>query len=169
MWSAFVLATIAVPALLPALGGVIPRRRGISKRSHARAVGRDLVLAASQVGLTLTMLAHQAWLMTDAIVRTLVRVYVTRRSLLEWVTAAQAKAGLRLDLSGFYRRMAGSRRARRRRGHRGGVGTAGGLARRAALSPAVGRGARGGSLDQPAPDASRPPSRSAGGRAARSG
>src|SRR6185436_6173761 len=27
MWSAFVLATIAVPALLPALGGVIPRRR----------------------------------------------------------------------------------------------------------------------------------------------
>ena len=108
MWSAFVLATIVVPALLPALGGVIPRRRGISKRSHARAVGRDLVLAASQVGLTLTMLAYQAWLMTDAIVRTLVRVYGTRRSLLEWVTAAQAKAGLRLDLSGFYRRMAGS-------------------------------------------------------------
>jgi len=94
MWSAFVLATIVVPALLPALGGVIPRRRGISKRSHARAVGRDLVLAASQVGLTLTMLAYQAWLMTDAIVRTLVRVYGTRRSLLEWVTAAQAKAGL---------------------------------------------------------------------------
>ena len=108
IWSAFVLATIVVPALLPALGGVIPRRRGISKRSHARAVGRDLVLAASQVGLTLTMLAYQAWLMTDAIVRTLVRVYGSRRRLLEWVTAAQAKAGLLLDLSGFYRRMAGS-------------------------------------------------------------
>jgi cyclic beta-1,2-glucan synthetase len=81
MWSAFVLATIAVPALLPALGGVIPRRRGISKRSHFRAVGRDLVLAASQVGLTLTMLAYQAWLMTDAIVRTLFRVYGSRRRL----------------------------------------------------------------------------------------
>ena len=107
MWSAFVLATVAVPALLPVLGGVIPRRSGISKRSHVRAMGRDLVLAASQIGLTLTMMAHQAWLMSDAIVRTLVRVCGTRRRLLEWVTAAQAKAGLRLDLRGFYRRMGG--------------------------------------------------------------
>jgi len=84
---------------------VIPRRRGISKRSHVRAVGRDLALAVSQTALTITMLAHQAWLMSDAIARTFIRVYVTRRHLLEWVTAAQAKAGLRLDLRGFYRRM----------------------------------------------------------------
>jgi cyclic beta-1,2-glucan synthetase len=107
MWSAFILVTIAVPALLPALDGVIPRRRGISRRSHVRAVGRDVGLAAAQVGLTVTMLAYQAWLMGDAIVRTLVRVYVTHRRLLEWVTAAQAKAGLRLDFLGFCRRMAG--------------------------------------------------------------
>jgi cyclic beta-1,2-glucan synthetase len=107
MWSAFILATVAGPALLPVLGGLIPRRRGISKRSHARAVGRDVVLAAAQIGFTITMLAHQAWLMSDAIVRTLVRVYVTHRRLLQWVTAAQAKAGLRLDLRGFCRRMGG--------------------------------------------------------------
>jgi cyclic beta-1,2-glucan synthetase len=107
VWTAFVLATIAGPAVLPVLGGVIPRRRGISKRSHIRAVGRDLALAAGHIGVTATMLAHQAWLMSDAIVRSLVRVYITRRHLLEWVTAAQAKAGLRLDLRGFCRRMAG--------------------------------------------------------------
>jgi cyclic beta-1,2-glucan synthetase len=107
MWSAFILATIAVPSVLPVLGGLVPHRRGISKRSHARAVGRDVFLAVSQTGLTVTMLAYQAWLMSDAIVRTLARVYVTRRRLLEWVTAAQAKAGLRLDLGGFCRRMAG--------------------------------------------------------------
>src|SRR2546426_9563302 len=64
-------------------------------------------MAASQTAFAITMLAHQAWLMSDAIVRTLVRMCVTRRHLLEWVTAAQAKAGLRLDLHGFYRRMAG--------------------------------------------------------------
>ena len=57
------------------------------------------MLAVSQVGLTVTLLAHQAWLMTDAIVRTLFRVYVTRRKLLEWVTAAQAKAGFDLTLA----------------------------------------------------------------------
>src|SRR2546425_3308111 len=107
MWSAFILATVAVPSLLSVLSGLVPHGRGISKRSHTRAVGRDLVLAASQIGLTVTMLTYQAWLMSDAIVRTLVRVYVTHRRPLEWVTAAQAKAGLRLDLRGFCRRMAG--------------------------------------------------------------
>ena len=45
--------------------------------------------------LGLTFLAHQAWLMLDAIVRTLARLYVTHRDLLEWTTAAQAKASLR--------------------------------------------------------------------------
>jgi cyclic beta-1,2-glucan synthetase len=107
VWSAFVLATIAGPAVLPVLEGLIPHKRGISKRSHVRAVARDVGLTASHIAVTTTMLADQAWLMSDAIARTLVRVYVTRRHLLEWVTAAQAKAGLGLDLGGFCRRMGG--------------------------------------------------------------
>ncbi|HEY6367597.1 MAG TPA: glycosyl transferase, partial [Candidatus Binatia bacterium] len=94
IWTTFVIATIALPPLLSVLTELIPHRRGISKRSHFRAFGTDLALAMSQVALTVTLLAHQAWLMTDAIVRTLFRVYVTRRKLLEWVTAAQAKTAL---------------------------------------------------------------------------
>ncbi|HEX6260040.1 MAG TPA: glucoamylase family protein, partial [Woeseiaceae bacterium] len=108
IWTTFVLATIAIPALLPVVAGVIPHRRGISKRSHFRAIGTDLVLAASHVALTVTLLAHQAWLMTDAVVRTLFRVYVTRRKLLEWVTAAQAEANFYVTLGSAYRRMAGA-------------------------------------------------------------
>ena len=46
--------------------------------------------------------------MSDAIARTLWRLLVTRRNLLEWVTAAQATMGPRLDLFRFYRRMAGA-------------------------------------------------------------
>src|SRR5438093_6376689 len=107
VWTAFVMAMITLPALPPVLTGAVPRRRGISKRSHIRAVGRDLLMAASQTAFVTTMLAHQAWLMSDAIARTLVRMYVTHRRLLEWVTAAQAKAGLRLDLRGFCQRMGG--------------------------------------------------------------
>ena len=38
--------------------------------------------------------------MVDAIVRTLARLYVTRRNLLEWMTAAQAKASRDLELAG---------------------------------------------------------------------
>ena len=107
-WTALVVAAVIVPASLPVLGGLLPRRRGISKRSHLRAVGADVALAAAHVGLAFTFLAHQAWLMLDAILRTLVRLYATRRNLLEWMTAAQAKASHDLDLAGFYRQMAGS-------------------------------------------------------------
>jgi len=107
IWTTFVLATIAIPPILPVLTGLIPHRRGISKRSHLRAVGTDLVRATSQMGLTLTLLAHQAWLMTDAIVRTLFRVSVSRRNLLEWVTAAQAKSVFYTTLGSVYHRMAG--------------------------------------------------------------
>ena len=47
-------------------------------------------LAASQSALQIIFLAYQAWLMIDAIGRTLFRLFVSRRNLLQWVTAAQA-------------------------------------------------------------------------------
>ena len=105
-WSAFVLATLAAPVFLPLFLGIVPRRFGISKRSHLLGVATDLALALRQVTFLAVLLAHQAWLMGDAIARTLWRLVVGRR-LLEWVTAAQASLGPRLDLGGFYRQMAG--------------------------------------------------------------
>lgn len=107
-WTTFVLATIALPALLPVLAAIVPRRRGIVARSHLRALRSDLGLALLQIALLITFLAHQAWLMTDAIGRTLFRLVVSRRNLLEWVTAAQAQLSSRLGLAGFYRRMSAS-------------------------------------------------------------
>ncbi|MEY2402199.1 MAG: hypothetical protein QOJ08_2310, partial [Ilumatobacteraceae bacterium] len=107
LWTIFVLVASILPSALPVLIGLIPRRKGISKRSHVRAVLEDITLAVSHVALGITFLAHQAWLMSDAIARTFVRVYISRRKLLEWVTAAQAKSKRNLDLAGFYRQMAG--------------------------------------------------------------
>jgi cyclic beta-1,2-glucan synthetase len=108
VWTAFALGTIALPALLPAFADVIPARPGISKRTHIRSVGRSFVLATSQVALGVTFLAHQAWLMGDAIARTLVRLYLTRRRLLEWTAAAQAESELSHDVTGAYGRMRGA-------------------------------------------------------------
>jgi cyclic beta-1,2-glucan synthetase len=48
------------------------------------------------------MLAHQAWLSADAVARTLVRLYVTKRHLLEWVPAEQAAYGADLRLRAVY-------------------------------------------------------------------
>ena len=108
IWTFFVLATIVLPTLIPVVAAVVPGRTGITVRSHLGALGADLRLALAQSALMISSLAHQAWLMADAITRTLTRLFVTRRHLLEWVTAAQATIGPRLDLFSFYRRMAGA-------------------------------------------------------------
>jgi cyclic beta-1,2-glucan synthetase len=102
-----VLAAMAIPAFLPALFAVLPRRSGIHLPRHLRMLAGDLRLAALQTFFSLTFLADHAWRMLDAIGRTLVRLAVTRRHLLEWTTAAQSARAPRLDVRGFYRQMAG--------------------------------------------------------------
>jgi len=107
VWSGFILTTIAVPSLLSFVLGLYPRRPGVALRTHFRGAGADFTLAARQIALTATFLGHQAWLMTDAILRTLGRLIFTHTRMLEWVTAAQAEDAYTCNLTGMYRRMAG--------------------------------------------------------------
>ncbi|MCQ4262116.1 glycosyl transferase [Stutzerimonas stutzeri] len=104
--TALILATMAIPALLPICFTLLPARSGICAQSHLRRLRDDLRLAASQTALNLAFLPDQAWRMLDAIARTLSRLSA-RRNLLEWTTAAQSAISPRLKLSGFYRGMAG--------------------------------------------------------------
>ncbi len=107
IWTVFILATVAIPVLLPFFIGLVPRRKGISLRSHIRGVAGDLALGAYQIGFSLTFLAYQTWLMLDAILRTLGRMFFTRRNLLEWVTAAQTRFSVECGVATIYGRMAG--------------------------------------------------------------
>jgi cyclic beta-1,2-glucan synthetase len=102
-----VLGAIAIPSFLPPLFSLIPYRTGIRFRSHIDALIADLRLAAMQFLLSVVFLADKAWQMGDAIVRGMTRLFVTHRHLLEWTTAAQSKESPRLDVGGFYRKMAG--------------------------------------------------------------
>ena len=67
IWTAFILTTITLPALIPVVLALIPGRPGVTLNSHFRAFGDDLRLALAQSGLLITLLAHQAWSMGDAI------------------------------------------------------------------------------------------------------
>ena len=106
-WTGFVLMTILLPTLIPIASAVVPHRAGTTLRSHLGALDADLRIAVAQWALMVTFLAHQAWLMGDAIARTLVRLLITRRHLLEWVPAAQVTIRRRVDLVDFYRVMGG--------------------------------------------------------------
>ncbi|MEI7993910.1 MAG: glucoamylase family protein, partial [Methylococcaceae bacterium] len=87
----FVLMSLAFPAILALINGCVSQRRGTSPGTHIRVMAKNLLLAISNALVTLTLLAQQAQLMLDAIFRTLVRLFITRRNLLNWVTAQQAK------------------------------------------------------------------------------
>jgi cyclic beta-1,2-glucan synthetase len=102
-WLAVVVGAVAVPAVIPVVGGLRPGRR-IGLRSHLRAVMHDVATATVHVSVWLVTMAHQARLMADAVVRTLVRL-ATRRRLLEWTSAAHAGGGVDLRVGSFYRRM----------------------------------------------------------------
>jgi cyclic beta-1,2-glucan synthetase len=104
LWCAFIIFALALPTLQPLLSAIIPRRSTVTWRSHFRALRMDIGLAIAQTALLLTMLAYQAWLMMDAIIRTLWRMSVTRRNLLEWIPA-DLLSSARADFAGFYSRM----------------------------------------------------------------
>jgi cyclic beta-1,2-glucan synthetase len=108
VWTKLVLLSLALPALVPVTTDVLPTRPGISKRVYLRSILGSLALAGAHIALAVTLVAHQAWLMGDAMLRTLFRLLITRRRLLEWVSAAQVKASSSLDLDRVYARMWGA-------------------------------------------------------------
>jgi cyclic beta-1,2-glucan synthetase len=108
VWTSFVLATIVVPNLIPVISAIPSRRPGARISAHLRALAGDLGLAAVLTVLNVTFLADQTRLMSDAILRTLWRLFVSRRHLLQWVPAAQTLVEPHLGLSGYIVRMSGA-------------------------------------------------------------
>jgi cyclic beta-1,2-glucan synthetase len=94
LWTGVVLAVVALPLLLQLGGALWDLVRGRSWRGILRGFREEIPATAGQVVLALVFLADQARLMLDAVVRTLVRLYVTRRNLLEWETAATTERRL---------------------------------------------------------------------------
>jgi len=99
-WVPWLVAVWLTPALMPVLSLLDRKRPGLTWRGYVQRIGTEFLLALSQAVLGLVFLAHQAWVMTSAIARTLGRL-VTRKHLLQWVSAAQVSSASRLALSGF--------------------------------------------------------------------
>ena len=104
VWTLLVLLTLAAPLGLHLLGTLLAmpvvgfRQAWVNARAGA-------VSTVGQVGLSAVFLAHQAWTLLDAIGRTLWRLSVSRRHLLEWETAAAAESRLTGGLAVFAREM----------------------------------------------------------------
>ncbi|MGZ8185576.1 MAG: GH36-type glycosyl hydrolase domain-containing protein [Methylobacter sp.] len=85
-----VLTALIFPVVLTLASGCVSLPSG-PLRPQLRAMGENILEGLGNSLVNLILLAQNAWLMLDAIARTLVRVFITRRQLLLWVTALQAK------------------------------------------------------------------------------
>lgn len=95
LWTGIVLALVAFPWAFSILLEVVQPPLDQSWAAYYAAVARDALSGAQQFALAVTFLPHQAWVSGDAIVRTLVRLNITHRHLLEWQTASQVERAMR--------------------------------------------------------------------------
>jgi cyclic beta-1,2-glucan synthetase len=95
-WTLIVLAVLALPILLGS-GIAFRLRAGVSRRWAPMRHGSGIPLSGTVRGvMAVAFLPHRARLELDAIIRTLYRLFVSHRDLLEWTTAAHAARQARL-------------------------------------------------------------------------
>ena len=93
-WTGLALAHLATPLAFDLVAAARSVALEPGNVAALRARGRELRLSALRLALNIAFLPDLAALNLDAIARTLARVLVTRRNLLEWETAAQSQSRL---------------------------------------------------------------------------
>ena len=90
VWTALGVLVLTLPAYVQVGRSLSSRVRGVPLREHVLAERDTLVTSARQALLSTVFLLHQSAVMLRAIGLTIVRLLITRRRLLEWVTADRA-------------------------------------------------------------------------------
>lgn len=90
-WIGLSLATIIYPFILDMVGCLIGYYRRWRRHIRVTEVFAEVGSTIWQTFLALVFVAYQGYLMADAILRTIVRVFFTHKNMLEWVTAADTE------------------------------------------------------------------------------
>jgi cyclic beta-1,2-glucan synthetase len=101
-WTLAVLVFLGFPVYAHVTNALLVHPRGIPWTSHFWSVWGDVRLKNAQFGLSLVLVAHQAWLQAHAIALTLFRKLISKKKLLEWETAAQTEKGSAHDLQALF-------------------------------------------------------------------
>ena len=101
----FVVSVVVLPTLLDALSHLFFKPVDLPWGMHWRVTLESLKRPLVQNVLTLIFLPYEAYTNLDAIVRSLVRISLTRRRLLEWKTASDTERGSNENLPGTLRVM----------------------------------------------------------------
>ena len=100
-----ILTLVALPGFLSALLNALRKPSDLPWAMHLQGVAGSGARQLGQIFLTLAFLPYDAFVSLDAIGRTLLRLLVTRKKLLEWQTSGDSERATRPDLAGFYSTM----------------------------------------------------------------
>ncbi|MEP6955960.1 MAG: cyclic beta 1-2 glucan synthetase, partial [Chthoniobacterales bacterium] len=100
-----VVAILFLPGLLAQLVGLVRKPAQLPWLMHLRSVGAAWARTFGQNVLALATLPHDALVSLDAIGRTVFRMLVTRKQLLEWRTSGEATQAERTTLGGSFATM----------------------------------------------------------------
>ncbi|MEO8161737.1 MAG: cyclic beta 1-2 glucan synthetase, partial [Arenimonas sp.] len=105
-WTLAVLAVPLLPSLLSAVQELLSKPRDAPWRAHLHAASRSIRRQFTRIALALAWLPHEAWVCLRAIARTLWRMLLTRRGLLEWQASSEVERAGGDDLASNWRRLA---------------------------------------------------------------
>ena len=92
-WTVVVTLTVLLPVYVQGLFALVKTPMNARWWPHLRESAWAFLSGHIEVALRLVFLAHQTCLMIDAILRSVIRITMTGRRLLEWESAAQAEMG----------------------------------------------------------------------------
>ncbi len=101
----FVLASIGTTLLLAAILSVVNKPKALPLGMHLMAAVSPVLGHLGQILFTVVFLPYDAMLSLDAIGRTMARMLITRKNMLEWTTAHDADRAARGDVWGMMRKL----------------------------------------------------------------
>lgn len=100
-----VIVIIALPGLLAMIVNLCQKPNDLPWNLHLRSLVDASGCQIGQMFLTLAFLPYDAYISANAIVKTLIRLLVTHKRLLEWQTSSEAEQGTRSRLMDFFLKM----------------------------------------------------------------
>ncbi|WP_052183086.1 glucoamylase family protein [Rhizobium sp. YS-1r] len=105
IWQILLIFSLFVAPTLSLVTGLLPHSTDIVPRAHFYSVWSDIRSANAQVALRVVFIADAACIMTDAITRSLYRLFFSRKLMLEWRTAASIQSSAQGSPQDYYKAM----------------------------------------------------------------
>ncbi len=105
LWTLLVVAILFALTILATITALLRKPAELPWSLHGRNVAPTMRIQFSQAAFTLIFLPHDAVLSLDATLRTLGRLWFTRRNLLEWQTACDAERKASTALTHYWAAM----------------------------------------------------------------